>query len=165
MNEFDEIYKNYGQPLYKYVLKLCGNEFIAEEIVQETFYKAIKKSDNFKGDCNILTWLCKIAKNEYLNYIKRKDNIHENIEETEQKAEEKNFETMFVDRETAKDVYKIVHTLSEEQREIFMLRIMGDLSFREIGEILDCSENNARIIFFRARKKIIGIMEARNYEM
>ena len=74
VKELDEIYEKYAGKIYLYILKLCGNESIAEEIMQNTFLKAIENADSFEGRCEVTTWLCRIAKNEYLNFIKRRDN-------------------------------------------------------------------------------------------
>lgn len=63
--ELDEIYRQYFQTVYKYALSLSGDPNTAEEVAQETFFKALKKIDGFKGDCSVQTWLCSIAKNTF----------------------------------------------------------------------------------------------------
>lgn len=65
MEDFDEIYAEYYSQVYKFVLSLCREPALAEEITQETFFKALKSIDSFKGNCKLSTWLCKIARNTF----------------------------------------------------------------------------------------------------
>ena len=146
----DEIYQKYARTVYKYLLTLVHNQDIAEELTQETFYQAIRCIDNYNGKCAISTWLCAIAKNQYLTY-QRKHPDMENIEDYEQKinsAEKDALES--VDRV---ELLKRLHQCSEPYREVLYLRIFGNLSFKEIGEIMDKSENWARVTFYRGKDK------------
>lgn len=72
MADFDEIYLEYFSNVYKYVLSLCMDETFAEEITQETFFKAMQHIDKFNGSCKLYVWLCQIAKNTFLPFVKRK---------------------------------------------------------------------------------------------
>ena len=65
MSSIEEIYREYFQDVYLYILRLSGNEHIAEDITSDTFFKAIKSLASFRGDCDIRVWLCQIAKNSY----------------------------------------------------------------------------------------------------
>lgn len=146
----DEIYQKYARTVYKYLLTLVHNQDIAEELTQETFYQAIRCIDNYNGKCAISTWLCAIAKNQYLTY-QRKHPDMENIEDYDQKinsAEKDALES--VDRV---ELLKRLHQCSEPYREVLYLRIFGNLSFKEIGEIMDKSENWARVTFYRGKDK------------
>nr|WP_301281489.1 RNA polymerase sigma factor [Anaerocolumna aminovalerica] len=81
VTEFEEIYSEYFEDVYRYVLCLCRNESIAEDITQETFFKALKNIDSFKGDCKMSVWLCQIAKNSYFSYLKKEQNNFERVED------------------------------------------------------------------------------------
>ncbi|MDE7194553.1 MAG: sigma-70 family RNA polymerase sigma factor [Oscillospiraceae bacterium] len=162
--DFDEIFRGYAELLYKYMLKLSRSEDIAEEIVQETFCKAIINSHKFKGECKVTTWLCQIARNEYLNYIKKKERSNLNIDDFSAVADERRLEDIIEDRETAFAARAALRELPETVRELFELRASG-LSFREIGDIYGKTENWARVTFFRAKQKIIEKMEEQGYEV
>lgn len=96
--DFDEIFGDYARLLYKYVLKLSHNEDVAEEIVSETFCKAILGAHKFKGECRITTWLCRIARNEYINYIKKKERSNLNIDDYPALCDERHIEEIAEDR-------------------------------------------------------------------
>ena len=72
MTDFEQIYNTYFNDVYLYILRLSGNEYIAEEITSDTFFKAMRSIDSFRGDCDVRVWLCQIAKNCYYSYIKNR---------------------------------------------------------------------------------------------
>jgi len=135
---------------------MSHNKEVAEELTQETFYRAIKNIHTFRGECSIDVWLCQIAKNvyykEYAKQKKRKtvpieelhdaENILENLEET-----------FFVDEEK-KWLYQEIQNLSEIEKHIVLLRITAELSFKQIGCIVGQSENYVRVHFYRAKHKL-----------
>ena len=153
MDNFQIIYDSYFVDVYHYVFSLCRNTSLAEEITQETFFKAIKKIDDFDGKCTLFVWLCQIAKNTYFTqYEKNKRHIsfHTSVE--------KEYTDSFVDtlmsKETAFEIHKILHELEEPYKEVFSLRIFGELSFKQIGELFGKTESWARVTFHRAKVKI-----------
>ncbi len=149
MRDFDEIYTEYYKEVYKFVLTLCRNQITAEEITQETFFKALKKIDSFKGNCKIGTWLCKIAENTYFDYLKKhKLKIDYPLESI---AEEGNIEQRFVDKETAYEIHKALHRLAEPYKEVFHLRTFGELSFAQIAVLFGKTESWARVTYYRAK--------------
>ncbi len=161
MRDFDEIYRKYVKKVYGFLLRLSGNAHIADELTQETFLKAVMSIDKFRGECELSTWLCRIARNEYFNYINKKENKNlalENIEISDKKSIEDELE----DKTEAQRIRKALHRLDEPYKEVFTLRTMGELSFAEIGDIFEKSEVWARVTYFRAKEKIIGIMEKQN---
>lgn len=165
MDDLNEIYKNHVKTLYKYVLRLSHDENIAEEIVQQTFYKAVKYADRFKGECSVLTWLCGIAKNEFLNSRKRSRNNDLNIDDFSELTDGSYIERVVENKEAAAAAIRLLRSLPEPYGEVFGLRVEDGLSFREIGTVLGMSENRARVTFYRARQKIIEGMEELGYEM
>ncbi len=152
----EEIYKKHSNLVYKYLYSLCNDSNLAEELTQETFYKAIKAIDKFHNECKISTWLCKIAKNIWIDYLKNKrntisideDNFMENL------IADNTFENKIEDKSDIMQLYKLIHKLDDNTREVFYLRINGELSFKEIGEIMNRSEEWARIVFYRGKIKI-----------
>lgn len=156
--EFDEIYRLYADDIYRFLLKLTQNEAISQDILQETMLKAIISADKFKENCSIKTWLCTIAKNEYYNYLKRSDNKNLALNEDLQ-SHENTLDNYFSDRMQALELHSVLHNLEEPYKEIFTLRVFAELKFNEIGKIFGKSENWARVTFFRAKEKIIGILE------
>ena len=152
----EEIYKEYSKIVYNYLLSLTCNSELAEELMQETFYSAVKNINKFRNESSIKTWLCKIAKNKWIDYLKKSNDSNESsIDEIEEKFILVNsFEEEFSNKEMVIDLYKKIHNLDEKTREVIYLRIRADLSFKEIGDIMGESENWARVTFYRAKVKL-----------
>ncbi|CAK7029420.1 MAG: ECF RNA polymerase sigma factor SigM [Tissierella sp.] len=153
VTEFEEIYSEYFKDVYRYVLCLSKNESIAEDITQETFFKALKNIDGFKGNCKMSVWLCQIAKNSYFSYLKKKQNNFESVEDIAD-VSDSGFEQILVDDESVFEIHKILHNLEEPYKEVFTLRFFGDLSFSKIGELFGKTESWARVTYHRARIKL-----------
>ena len=151
MQSMDEIYQKYAKMVYKYLMSLVHNCDLAEELTQETFYQAIKNIGRFDGSCQISTWLCAIAKNQFLSY-QRKHPPLENLEDYNQAFD--SVEKKVFDSVNRVEVLKRLHLCPEPFREILYLRIFGNLSFREIGEIMGRTENWARVTFYRGKEKL-----------
>ena len=151
--EFEQIYTTYFRDVYLYICKLSNSEQIAEEITSETFFKAMKSIDSFRGDCDLRVWLCQIAKNCYYSYIKKADRTEciDNVEIAEQGA---SFEERLFRHDTAMQIQKILHDIPEPYKEVFMWRVYAELSFKQIGQIFGKSENWACVAYHRARNKI-----------
>ena len=151
--EFEQIYITYFRDVYLYIRRLSNSEHIAEEITSETFFKALKSIDSFRGDCDIRVWLCQIAKNCYYSYIKKADRTEciDNVEIAEQGA---SFEERLFRHDTAMQIQKILHDVPEPYKEVFMWRVYAELSFKQIGQIFGKSENWACVAYHRARNKI-----------
>ena len=150
----EDIFQKHGQMVYRYLRSLCGNEDLAEELTQETFYQAIKSADRYDGSCSVSTWLCQIGKHMWLRELRKRkrlseQELDENMISTEQTPEEH-----YMQKSQMLDVMKRVHALPDTEREVVLLRATGSLSFREIGEIMGKSESWARVTFFRAKKKL-----------
>ena len=158
MGAFEEVYKQYYRQVYFYVLGLCRNEHIAEEITQETFFKVLEKMDTFRGECRINVWITQIAKNTFYNYCRRKkldpENYLEDVEENVAEQTQKSFEEKLMDKEAAKEIHMVLHKMPEPYREVFWMRVFGELSFREIGNIHGKTESWARVAYHRAKLMI-----------
>jgi len=148
--EFREVYDLYFQDVYKYILSLCRDPAVAEEVTQETFFKALKNIDAFKGQCRLYVWLCQIGKNTYFTYAaKRKRQTPEPEERSEEGLEER-----LLQKETAFEIHKLLHKLPEPYKEVFSLRVFGELSFQQIGILFGKTESWARVTYHRAKLKI-----------
>ena len=161
MNSIEELYNAYFHDVYLYIRSLSADEHLAEDITQETFFRAMKSVDSFRGDCDIRVWLCQIAKNLFFTDSKKsKRYTGEDIPETIPDASA-SVEDIFVDAQESMDIHRILHTLSEPYKEVFSLRVFGELSFRQIGELFGKTESWARVTFHRAKLKIIDELEVR----
>ena len=153
MTDFQEVYNLYFRDVYRYALSLCRNESVAEEITQETFFKALAKLDCFDGRCKVSVWLCQIAKNTYISMCRRNKHL-ENNSHAELTPSNGNIEEIIFDKETAFAIHKVLHTLEEPYKEVFSLRTFGELSFKQIAELFEKTETWARVTYHRARLKI-----------
>lgn len=153
VTEFEEVYSEYFKDVYRYVLSLSKNESIAEDIAQETFFKALKSIHSFKGNCKMSVWLCQIAKNSYFSYLKKEHNNFERVEDIVDVLDV-DFEQMLFDDESAFEIHKLLHNLEEPCKEVFTLRFFGDLSFFKIAELFGKTESWARVTYHRARIKL-----------
>ena len=156
MQDIENIYKEYAKTVYKYIFCLTGNKELSEETVQETFVVAIKNIDKFKGDCKVSTWLCQIAKYIWYKILKK-----------EKKEEKISFETVedvvvsdmlleekVLEKQEKIEVFKKIQTLDEQTRTVMYLRILGNLEYNEIAEIMNKTPSWARVVFFRGKQKL-----------
>ena len=158
MQPLEEIYQKYAMRVYKYLLSLCHSEDVAEEITQETFYQAVRCIDRYDGSCHISTWLCAIAKNQFLAY-QRKNPHMDDLEMVKDSVDadgdlSKSAEAAVMQNFDRIELMKRLHLCPEPFREVLYLRIFGNLSFREIGEIMGKTENWARVTFYRGKEKL-----------
>lgn len=175
MTEFEQVYRLYFHDVYKYALSLSRDEHMAEEITQETFFKALKSLDRFDGRCKVYVWLCQIAKNTYFTMRKREQRTELfSSEETDgwpdgvlfgrqpvgsqsteiQSAGGESIEQRLITEESALEIHRILHRLPEPYKEVFSLRTFGELSFKQIGELFGKTESWARVTYHRAKLKI-----------
>ena len=164
--EFEEIYRSYFKSVYHYAWQLSGDEHIAEEITSEAFFKAINSIDGFRNECDMRVWLCQIAKNSYYSYLKKNKRVL-SIDEAELQsaaAEDANIDTKLGEREDVRRIRMILHGMAEPYREVFMWRVFGELSFREIGDLYGKSDHWACVTYHRARKMIQRRLEGSEHE-
>lgn len=152
----DELYNEYFQTVFKYLFCLTHDVDLSEELTQETFYQAIKTYDNFRGDCKVSVWLCQISKHLWYKELnKRKRNISYPIDEISDRLESKEqVESLIIINESKVELFQKLQSLDEKTREVMYLRLTGELSFKEIGEILNKNETWARVTFYRAKQKL-----------
>ena len=152
-NTAEKLYQAFYMKVFSYVMTLAKDRNDAEEITQETFFRAISTDKSFKGESESFTWLCAIAKNIFIDekrrYARQDDEPSEELPDTNQGIEEK-----LTDKASLLKIHSILHQMEEPYKEVFQLRIFGELSFAEIGSIFGKTETWARVTYHRARLKI-----------
>ena len=146
------LYDAYYMRVYSYVMTLCGDRHTAEEITQDTFFRAFYKTAEYRKEADEVTWLCAIAKNRFLDEKRKQGRMTDMPEEIRDPGE--SIEQLAADRDSSFRIHVALHGLREPDREIFELRVFGELSFREIGTIFGKTENWARVTYHRARLKL-----------
>ena len=149
----NSIYSQHAQTVYKFLLSQTRDPGLAEELTQETFYQAVRSIDRFDGKCKVSVWLCQIAKHLWYQQLRKQKRevplSEEGVDVPLPSAEE---ETL--DRAGRLELLRQVHSLPEPCREVVYLRAFGDLSFREIGDVLGKTETWARVTFYRGKEKL-----------
>ena len=159
--DFEQIYKSYFTEVYYYMRSICRDESVCEEIAQETFFKALKKIDSFDGKSDIRAWLFTIAKNTYLSTLrKNKKKINLSDEEIEAALSTSSFEDRLEDKDAAFRIHAALHRLREPYKEVFSLRVFGELDFESIGRLFHKSAGWGRVTYYRAKTMIQQELEA-----
>ena len=158
LQEFEVIFKDFSPVIFRFLLSLCGDADLAEELTSETFYQAYLHIGQFRGNCKIETWLCQIAKNALFKEQKRRGRVT-GLDDFEKVEADNTIFDAIANKEQAMQIHKHLHLLKEPYREVFMLRVFGELSFGEIADICGRSEVWAKVTFYRAKDKLIEDME------
>ena len=151
--DYEKLYKSYYMQVYSYTISLAKNRELAEEITQNTFYKAVSSTAQFKGKSDELTWLCSIAKNLYYDEMRNSQRIAD-VSEINDLPSDENIERSVADSDMAFRIHLVLHRLEEPYKEVFQLRVFGELSFAQIGILFGKSESWARVTYYRARIQI-----------
>ena len=158
VESFDQVYEEYFEQVYRYILSISQNQNLAEEITQETFYKALRSLDKFRGESSLKSWLCAIAKNIWISGQRKKK--AEPIEEVDTIADTSiGPEESIMLQDQSMHIHRLLHEIDEPYREVFTLRTLDQLSFGDIGDIFGKSANWACVVYHRARAKIKEKME------
>lgn len=152
----EEIYKEYSKKVYSYLLSLSKDENIAEELLQETFYSAVKNITKFRNESSVKTWIYAIAKNKWIDYCKKMKKINEvEMCENDQNIISKNtLEDDYLNKSELLEICNKIHKMDEKFKEVVYLRLFTNFSFKEIASITGNTENYVRTIFFRAKNKL-----------
>ncbi|MCI8507373.1 MAG: sigma-70 family RNA polymerase sigma factor [Lachnospiraceae bacterium] len=150
----EELYEQNAKIVFHFLCSICHDENLAEELTQETFLQAFQSLERYDGSCKISTWFCQIAKHLYYQYL-RKYNRELPTEIEEQTEAKTDTERQVLSKLELMEVLKEMQKLPDKMREVMYLRISGDLSFKEIGEIMGKSENWARVNFYRGKEKLL----------
>lgn len=153
---FQKIYTQYGRPVYRFLLALCGDHSMAEELLQETFYQALLHIEGFEGRCSMYTWLCQIGKNAWLKECRRRSR-HADVppEELALADPAPGPEEQVIRREQYAAIRRTIQRLPEPYKDVFILHHYGALKFREIAAAYGKTESWARVTYHRAKQQII----------
>ncbi len=155
MLKTDDIYKDYASIVFKFLISLCNDADTAEELTQETFYRAIKSAKRYDGTCKVSTWLCQIAKHVWYQEIEKRKRKSTSALDDNFISEKLNPEEEVCLITEKMELMQAVHSLGGDAKEVVLLRLTGAFSFKEIGEIFNKNESWARVTFYRAKQKIV----------
>ena len=149
---FGKLYETCYMRVFSYAMTLAGDRSLAEEITQEAFFRAFSKRDGFRGDSDEVTWLCAIVRNLCLDERRKEKKSAELPADAADPS--KSVEQLVSDKDSSFRIHVALHAMEEPFREVFELRVFGELSFREVGAVFGKTENWARVTYHRARLKL-----------
>lgn len=168
MLDYEEVYRNYFQTVYCYLLSLCRDAALAEEITQAAFFAALKKIESFREDCAVDSWLIGIARNLYFDHCRRqKRKAEEPLLYAEQTTDtaDRSPEELFFQSENISLFHQLLHVLPEPYKEVFTLRVFGEMNFAAIAGLFHKTESWARVTYYRAKQKLqLQIREEHEHE-
>ena len=156
MTEFETLFREKQPFVYRYLVKLTQDAALAEELTQETFFRAYMNYSGLRDKDKAAVWLCQIAKNAYFTWYneqKKRGTLPENAD-----GEAKSLEEAFERRELSGKALACLHALEEPYKEVFMLSVFGGFSLKDVSAIFGKSESWARVTFYRARQKLMERM-------
>ena len=156
MQDMAQIYKMYAKSVYRFLLHLSHDADLAEELTAETFYQALKSINRYSGTCKMDVWLCQIARHLWYRELERRKKYRViSLEESEDLCcEDFGADALMMGTESMIDLFRRMQELDPITREVIYLRLIGDLGYREIGEILGRTETWARVTFYRGKEKM-----------
>lgn len=163
VKNWEEFFERYSPAVFGYLYRMSGDRHLAEDLTSETFYRAMRSLDGFRGESSLKTWLLRIARNLYLNRKRRKkrssslDELEENGITTA--AGDPDPESRMIREEESDMVRRALGALSEDDRSILLLSAEEELSCREIGEVLGLTVAAVETRLFRARRRLAGLLE------
>ena len=158
LNDIEKAYTRHARDVYRFLLSLSHDEDLAEDLTQETFFRAMKTIGNYDGSCKLSVWLCQIARHLWYQWLE-KHVRQKSVALTDDIPSEESPEKAVLLRMEKAALYRAIHSLPEPMRGVVHMRLTGEFSFAEIGDILGKTENWTRVTFYRAKKKMIEEME------
>lgn len=150
--KFGLLYEKYINKIYKFIYYRTFSPELTEDLVSQTFFKALRSLDSFRGE-NFSAWLYQIARNNVIDHYRlKKDNI--SIEDVWNLREEKDWEGDLDTKNKLEEVKKIIKNLDPRQQEIILMRVWEEIPYREIAQILGKSEGSCKMAFSRAIKEL-----------
>ena len=153
MADFEKVFNEHRSFIFKYLFKLCRDESLAEELTQETFFRAYINLAGLKNKDKLPVWLCQIAKNTYFAWYNEHKKLN-TLNEEHNMADSLDMEEMFSEKELTQKALLSLHELDEPYKEVFMLSVFGQVSLKDISRLFGKSESWARVTFYRAKQKI-----------
>ena len=157
--DFDSIYHSYFHDVFLYLRSLSANADIAEELTQETFSKALRAVDRFDSSSDIHAWLFTIAKNTYISHLRKQRRFAPIEPPADIPDPRTHFSETVEDDNRAFLIHRFLHDMKQPYKEVFTLRVFGELPFDRIGALFSKSSGWARVTYHRARREIINYME------
>lgn len=157
MADFEKLFVDYRGFIYKFLVKFCKDDSLAEELTQETFFRAYMNITNLKDESKAPVWLCQIAKNAYFAWYNDHKKLNR-FDDAQDISDSCNIERAFCEKELAQKALLCLHQLDEPYKEVFMLSVLGQVSLKDISSIFGKSESWARVTFYRAKQKILERM-------
>ena len=163
VNSFEMLYRAYYDRVYAFLHRLCGDRALAEDLAQETFLQAYMSFHRFRGVCEVFTWLASIGKHVYFKYLKRNklhlDSANLDLVVNTYYTQNADPEEYVHKKYVEKAVRAMVKEIPKKYRDVVLLRIYAELPFSQIALALKISENSAKVIFFRAKKKMMEVLK------
>ena len=166
--DIDVIYNRYYKDIYFFCYRMCeNNESLAEELTQNAFFKAFQSADSFQGNCSVKTWLCQIAHNDYISYLRKNKHLSptaaedylRNIADPQESAQ-----TKLENSESAALILQILDSLKSPYGDVFRKKVLLDMSYQEIACSYNKTANWARVIYYRAKQQIIETMQQEGFQ-
>jgi RNA polymerase sigma factor (sigma-70 family) len=150
------IFERHNKSLYGYFLNLTGRPDISEDLVQNVFMRILKYRTNYRGGGNFNIWIYRIAHNVFIDFIKKRDKLEfsENITEWDNVISDTFFEEDDSKQERINMLESALLKLPRKKREILTLSRYKELKYKEISEILGCSEGAVKVRIFRAMEEL-----------
>ncbi len=157
MTEFEKLFNKNREFIFKFLLKMTSDVSLSEELTGETFFRAYMNYSSLRDKNQASVWLCSIAKNAYYAW-RRKQNKTVSLDELDDVTDGDSLEEAYVRKELSDKALQCLGELEEPYKEVFMLSVFGDVSFKEISTIFGKSESWARVTFYRAKQKLLERM-------
>ena len=154
MLDFEKVFLENNPFVFRFLMKLCGDVTLAEELTQETFFRAYMNISGLRDEQKISAWLCQIAKNTYFAWFNAQK---KNLPMTQKPAIDStpDIAELFEEKELADRAFSVLHALEDPYKEVFMLSVFGGLSLKDISSMFGKSESWARVTYYRAKQKIM----------
>ncbi len=149
--DYEKLYRTYYMDVFSYAVTLLKDRQMAEEITQDVFFRAMNSKKQFEGRSKELTWLCAIAKNACMDELRRQNRLSPLEDDIEA---DNGFTEKLEDKDTLLQIHRALHVMEEPYKEVFQLRVFGELPFSDIAKIFGKTESWARVTYHRARLKL-----------
>lgn len=153
MTEFEMLFDENKDFIFKYLMKMTHDAYLAEELMQEAFFRAYMNYSSLRNKEKASAWLCQIAKNTFFAWYREQQKTAP-LESVENVGDNRNLEDDFVKKELSQKALHCLHELEEPYKEVFMLAVFGGFSLKDISLLFGKSESWARVTFYRAKQKL-----------
>ena len=157
--EYEAVCRRYYNRIYLFLLKMCGNAELAQDLTQETFYQAILSLHRYSGGSDMFTFIAAIAKHTYFKYLRKNKQSLSDLSLNDlagMLSDTGSFDPAYLCERAGDELYlrSAVESLDEKYRDVVFYRIYGDMTFAQIAQAMGITENSAKVIFCRAKKKL-----------